>query len=75
MEGQAATQKDVKEKEIPKVKVQPLEKMQPNIMEINMATLGPINTKRRTTILDKTTLVDRGIHISNPDKFMWILTK
>ncbi len=75
MEGQVATQKDVKEKEIPKVKVQPLEKMQPNRMEINMATLGPINMKRRTTILDKTTLVDRGIRISNPDKFMWILTK
>ncbi len=54
------------------MKAQPLKKMQPNKMEINMATLGPINMKRRTTILDRATLVDRGIHIPIHDRFMWI---
>jgi hypothetical protein len=38
-------------------------------MEINMTALGATYVRRRTIILD------RGIHISDLDKFMWIKTK
>jgi len=43
-------------------------------MEIDMATLRAINARRRATILDKTTLLDRGIHIPDLDRFMWVQT-
>jgi hypothetical protein len=41
-------------------------------MEINMIALGAIDAKKRTTIMDKTTLLDKGIHILDLDKFMSI---
>lgn len=37
-----------------------------------MTTIGATNVRRRTTILDRATLLDKGIFISNPDRFMWI---
>jgi hypothetical protein len=40
-------------------------------MEINMTT-PRFNARRRTTILDKATLVDKGIWILDPNIFMWI---
>jgi hypothetical protein len=44
-------------------------------MEIDITTPRVVDVKKRTTILDKTTLLDRGIFILNLDKFMWIQTK
>jgi hypothetical protein len=39
-------------------------------MEIDMILARAIDAKRRSTILDKTTLLDKGICISNLDRFM-----
>jgi hypothetical protein len=55
--------------------VQPPKEVQSNKMEIDMIKLRATNGRRRTTILDRTTLLDRGIHIPNLNKFMWIQTK
>jgi hypothetical protein len=44
-------------------------------MEIDMITLGVTDARRRTTILDKATLLDKGIRILDLDRFMWIQTK
>jgi hypothetical protein len=41
-------------------------------MEIDMTTLGVADVKRRITIMDRTTLLDKGIHIPDPNIFMWI---
>jgi hypothetical protein len=41
-------------------------------MEIDMITLGATDARRKVTILDKTTLLDRGICILDVDRFMWI---
>jgi hypothetical protein len=41
-------------------------------MEIDMVALGVPNVRRRATMLDRTTLLERGIHILDLDKFMWI---
>jgi len=49
--------------------------MQPNAMEINMTTPKDIEVRRRATIMDRTTLLDKGIRISDPKKFMWIQSK
>lgn len=75
MEGEVATLKDAKEKEVPKVAMQPLKEVQPSIMEINMATLAAKNARRKITMLDKATLLERGIHILDLNRFMWIHMK
>ncbi len=36
-----------------------------------MIALGATDARRRSTILDITTLLDKGIHISNLNIFMW----
>jgi hypothetical protein len=41
-------------------------------MEIDITTPGATDVEKRTTILDRTTLLDRGLHILNLDRFMWI---
>jgi hypothetical protein len=43
-------------------------------MEIKRCELKII-TKRRCAILDKTTLMEKGIKIPNPERFMWTQTK
>jgi hypothetical protein len=40
-------------------------------MEIKMCELD-VATKRRCTIMDKTTLLEKVIHIPNAKGFMWI---
>jgi hypothetical protein len=49
--------------------------MQPSAMEIDMNALGVIKAIRRTTIMDKATLMDKGICILDPNQFMWIQIK
>jgi hypothetical protein len=44
-------------------------------MEIDMTALGAANVRRKTTMLDRATLLERGIRILDPDRFMWIQTK
>jgi hypothetical protein len=41
-------------------------------MEIYMAAPRAIDVRRRTTMLDKSTLLERYICIPNYDRFMWI---
>jgi hypothetical protein len=41
-------------------------------MEIDMFIPRVANARRITTVLDRTTLLKRGIRISDPNKFMWI---
>jgi len=41
-------------------------------MEIDMVALGVADVRRRATMLDKATLLKRGIHILDLDRFMWI---
>ncbi len=50
-------------------------KVQPNAMEINMSVLGSIEVRKLATIMDKATLLDKGIRIPDLDRFMWIQTK
>jgi hypothetical protein len=52
--------------------VQPPKKVQLSRLEINMITLGSTHARRKVTILDIATLLDRGIHILDVDIFMWI---
>ncbi len=40
-----------------------------------MTTPKDIEVRRQATIMDRATLLDKGIRISNPKKFMWIQTK
>ncbi len=70
-----ATLKDTKEKEVPKAGVQPPKEVQPSIMEIDMAALATIDVRRKITMLDRTTLLKRGICIPNLNKVMWIHMK
>ncbi len=56
-------------------KVQMSIEVQPNVMEINMSVVGSTKVRKRATIMDKTTLLDKGIRIPNPDRFMWIQMK
>ncbi len=72
MEGQEATQKDIGKGEILEVGVQPQKEVQLNRMEISMTTPGAIDARRKVTILDRTTLLNKGIHIPDVDRFMWI---
>ncbi len=55
--------------------MQPSKEMQSRKMEIDMTTPRATNARIRTTILDRTTLLDRGICILDLDKFIWIQTK
>jgi hypothetical protein len=56
----------------PSTKVQMSTKVQPNAMEINMSVLGSIEVRKLATIMDKATLLDKGIRIPDLDRFMWI---
>jgi len=38
-------------------------------MEIDMIIVGATNAKKKTTIMDITTLLDKGIHISDLNIF------
>ncbi len=76
-----AMQKDTKEEDIvearmqPSTKVQTLTEVQPNAMEINMSVPRAIKMRTHATIMDIATLLDKGICIPDPDRFMWIQTK
>jgi hypothetical protein len=71
-------QQDTEEKEVSKLGMQPSTEMQksikvqPNVMEINMSVIGSTKVRKPATIMDKTTLLDKGIRIPDPDRFMWI---
>jgi hypothetical protein len=75
VEGHVTSLKDVEKRKILEAGEQQPKEMQLNRMEINMATLGAIDAKRRTTILNRVTLLYRGIHILNLNIFMWIKKK
>jgi hypothetical protein len=47
-------------------------KVQLSRMEIDMVTPRAIDVRRRATILDKTTLLDKGICILDLNGFVWI---
>jgi len=72
-----ATYMDVREEDIveskvqPSIKVQTFTEAQLRVMEIKMCELD-VATKRRCTIMDKTTLLEKAIHIPNVKGFMWI---
>ncbi len=65
-------QKDAKEEEVLEAWVHPLIEVQQNVMEIDMTVPKAIEARRQTTIMDRTTLLDKGIHILDLDRFMWI---
>jgi hypothetical protein len=44
-------------------------------MQINMNAPSAIEAKRCATIMDKTILLDKGVCIPDPNRFMWIKTK
>jgi hypothetical protein len=44
-------------------------------MEIDIIIPRATYVKKIATILDRTTLLDKGIRILNLDRFMWIQTK
>jgi hypothetical protein len=74
-------QKDIEDEEISEVgmqssiKVQMLTKVQPSAMEIDMNAPSFIKAKRHVIIMDRATLLNKGIHILDPDRFMWIQMK
>jgi hypothetical protein len=41
-------------------------------MGINMNMLGATKAKKGTTIMDNATFLNKGIHIPDPGRFMWI---
>jgi hypothetical protein len=49
-----------------------LAKVQPRVMGINMNMLGATKAKKGTTIMDNATFLNKGIHIPDPGRFMWI---
>jgi len=59
----------------PSTKVHVSTKLQPNAMEINMSVPSFTEVRRHTTIMDRATLLDKGIRIPNLDRFMWIHMK
>jgi len=71
MEKQVA-QKEAKEGKILEVGVQPLREVQPSGMEIDMIAPRAIYARKRATIMEKSTLLDKGVCFPNLDKFMWI---
>jgi len=54
------------------VRVQPPREVQPNKMEIEMVALGVAHVRRRAILLVRATLLEIGIHILDPNIFMWI---
>jgi hypothetical protein len=54
-----ATLKVAKEKEIPNVGVQPPKEVQPSKMGINMDALVAIDVRRKVTMLNKATLLEK----------------
>jgi transcriptional regulator of NAD metabolism len=52
-----------------------LTKVQPSAMEIDMNAPSFIEAKRHVIIMDRATLLDKGIHILDLDRFMWIQMK
>ncbi len=65
-------EKDIVESKVqPSIKVQTLTEAQLRVMEIKMRKLD-VATKRRCTFMDKTTLLEKAIHIPNAKRFMWI---
>jgi hypothetical protein len=56
-------QKDTKEEDVFKAGVQPLTKVQPSAMEIDMNASRATKVIRCATIMDKATLLDKGIRI------------
>jgi hypothetical protein len=46
--------------------------MQLNKMEIDMVAPGVVDVRRRATMLDRATLLERGILILDLDRFMWM---
>jgi hypothetical protein len=46
--------------------------VQPSAMEIDMNVLGSVKLRRHAIIMDKATLLDKGIRIPDLDRFMWI---
>ncbi len=71
MEAQA-TNKDTKKEDIFEMRVQMSTKIQPTIMEINMSAPWATKARRCATIMDKTTLLDKGTHIPNRNQFVVI---
>lgn len=67
MEAQVM-QKDTKEEDVFKARVQPLIEMQPSAMEIDMNAPGVTEARRCKTIMDRPTLLNKGIHIPNPNQ-------
>jgi len=67
-----AREKDIVESKVqPSIKVQTLIEAQLKVMEIKMCELD-VATKKRCTIMDKTTFLEKAIHIPNAKGFMWI---
>ncbi len=58
----------------PSTKVQALIETQLKVMEIERCKLD-VAAKRRCTIMDRVTFLDKGICILDPKQFMWIQTK
>jgi hypothetical protein len=59
----------------PSTKVQTSIEVQPRVMEINMSAPRVRKVRRCVTITDITTLLNKGIHILDHDRFMWIQMK
>jgi hypothetical protein len=53
-------------------RVHPLKEVHSNKMEIDMVAPRVVDVRRRATMLDRKTLLERGIHILDLDIFMWI---
>ncbi len=49
--------------------------VQPSAMEIDMNAPGSVKVRRHAMIMDKATLLDKGIRILDLDRFMWIQMK
>jgi hypothetical protein len=47
----------------PSIEMQTSTKVQPSAMEINMNAPSSIEARRHIIIMDRTTLMDKGIHI------------
>jgi hypothetical protein len=55
--------------------MQPSTEVQPSVMEIDMSAPRATKVRRHATIMDRTTLLYKGIHIPNLDLFMLIQIK
>ncbi len=67
-----AGEEDIVESKVqPSIKVQTMTKAQQRVMEIKMGELD-VATKRRCTIIEKTTFLEKTIHIPNVKGFMCI---